>query len=345
MRTTLVSVLIIAAVLSASSALRLYQFGTTAHMGSQSPILLVIAQGCSMRQVGAQLRAADVITSARMFELLARIRGDARSIKYGTYEFKTALSPLDILDRLRRGLVRLRPFTVPEGSTLFETAGIIAATGLAGEEGLLEKMTDPDLISSLDLDADSLEGYLFPDTYLFGQEATADTILHKMTGRYRQVFAEEMQLAGNPPGLSEHEIITLASLVEAETGRDDERPLIAGVFLNRLTKGMRLECDPTVVYGQLLLDPGFKERLRRRHLLQPTPHNTYLNYGLPPGPICSPGRLAIRAVLQPAKTDSLFFVSRNDGSHEFSRTLQEHNRAVEAFQRARTDTGTQQLPQ
>ncbi len=344
MRHWIVSALIIAAVMAAAGLMRLYQFGTEAHAGAQSPALLVIAPGSSMRQVSAQLRAADVITSARMFEMLARIKGSARSIKYGTYEFSAALSPLDILDRLQRGLVRLSPFTVPEGRTLFETARIIAATGLAGEDDLLEKMTDPDVISGLGLKADSLEGYLFPDTYLFGQETTAGMILHAMTERYRQVFAEEMQTAGNPAGLSEHEIITLASLVEAETGRADERPLIAGVFLNRLAKGMRLECDPTVVYGQLLLDPGFNERLSRRHLRQPTPHNTYLNHGLPPGPICSPGRLAIRAVLQPEKTDFLFFVSRNDGSHEFSRTLQEHDRAVETFQRARSDTGAQQRP-
>jgi len=241
--------------------------------------------------------------------------------------------------------VRLRPFTVPEGRTLFETAGIIAATGLAAEEELLEEMTDPAFIRDLGLDADSLEGYLFPDTYFFGQEATAAAILKKMTARYRQVFAEEMQLSGNPTGLGEHAIITLASLVEAETARAEERPLIAGVFLSRLEKGMRLQCDPTVVYGQLLLDPGFNERLKLRHLRQPTPHNTYLNYGLPPGPICSPGRLAIRAVLQPEKTDFLFFGSRNDGSHEFSRTLQEHNRAVETFQRLRTEAASQQITQ
>jgi UPF0755 protein len=340
MRNWLVSILIVAAAMSSSGALRLYQFGTTAHTGAQAPVILVIAPGSSMRQVSTQLHASDVTTSARMFELLTRIKGAARSIKYGTYEFKTALSPLDILDRLRRGLVRLHPFTVPEGRTLFETARIIAATGLADEEDLLEKMIDPDFISSLNLDAESLEGYLFPDTYFFSQEATAGSILKKMVERYRQVFAEEIKSAGQAPDLSAQDIITLASLVEAETGKADERPLIAGVFLNRLTKGMRLECDPTVVYGQLLLDPGFKERLRRRHLQQHTPHNTYLNYGLPPGPICSPGRLAIRAVLQPEKTDFLFFVSRNDGSHEFSRTLQEHNRAVEAFQRSRPPAGT-----
>jgi UPF0755 protein len=156
-----------------------------------------------------------------------------------------------------------------------------------------------------------------------------------MVERYREVFDEEVRLAGRPSQLDEKKIITLASLVEAETGQPDERPLIAGVFLRRLQKGMRLECDPTVVYGQLLLDPSFSGRLRRRHLLQDTPYNTYRNYGLPPGPICSPGRLAIRAVLQPAETDFLYFVSRNDGSHQFSRTLREHNRAVETYQKSR----------
>ncbi len=298
--------------------------------------MIVVAAGSSLRQVSTELLARDVITSPRMFEVLARIKGDARAIKSGTYEFNTALSPLDVLDRLRRGLVRLQPFTVPEGRTIFETARIIAATGLADEEELLEKITDPDFIKDLGLSGNSLEGFLFPDTYFFSQDATAESILKKMVARYRQVFAEELQLAEQPSQLNEHEIVTLASLVEAETGKADERPLIAGVFLLRLAKGMRLECDPTVVYGQVLLDPSFNERLRRRHLVEPTPHNTYLNYGLPPGPICSPGRLSIRAVLQPAKTNFLFFVSRNDGSHEFSRTLQEHNRAVAEYQRARS---------
>ena len=327
--------LFVIALLLAAVLLRFYLFCTTPHTSTQSPVMIVVAAGSSLRQVSAELRSRDVITSPRMFELLARIRGNARSIKSGTYEFKKELSPLDVLDRLRRGLVRLQPFTVPEGRTIFETARIIAATGLADEEELLEKTTDPDFIKQLGLSGNSLEGFLFPDTYFFSQDATAEAILKKMVERYHQVFAEEIQLAEQPSQLSEHEVITLASLVEAETGKADERPLIAGVFLLRLQKGMRLECDPTVVYGQVLLDPAFNERLRRRHLAEPTPHNTYLNYGLPPGPICSPGRLSIRAVLQPAKTNFLFFVSRNDGSHEFSRTLQEHNQAVATYQRAR----------
>jgi len=336
MKKILVPGLIVIALLLGAVLLRFYLFCTTPHTSTQSPVMIVVAAGSSLRQVSAELRSRDVITSPRMFEALARIRGNARSIKSGTYEFIRELSPLDVLDRLQRGLVRLQPFTVPEGRTIFETARIIAATGLADEEALLEKITKPDFIKDLGLSGNSLEGFLFPDTYFFSQDATAESILKKMVARYRQVFAEELQMAEQPSQLNEHEIVTLASLVEAETGKADERPLIAGVFLLRLEKGIRLECDPTVVYGQVLLDPSFNERLRRRHLVEPTPHNTYLNYGLPPGPICSPGRLSIRAVLQPAKTNFLFFVSRNDGSHEFSHTLQEHNRAVAAYQRTQS---------
>jgi UPF0755 protein len=240
-----------------------------------------------------------------------------------------------VLDRIQRGLVRLQPFTVSEGRTIFETARIIAATGLADEKELLKKTVDPEFINHLGLSGNSLEGFLFPDTYFFSQAASAESILKKMVERYRQVFAEELQMAKPSSQLSEKDVVTLASLVEAETGKSEERPLIAGVFLRRLKKGMRLECDPTVVYGLLLLDPSFNKRLRRKHLLKNTHYNTYRNYGLPPGPICNPGRLAIRAVLQPAETDFLFFVSRNNGSHQFSRTLREHNRAVKTYQKTR----------
>ncbi len=335
MRTFFIAALVIAAVMTASGLLRLQAYRTTPHAGPHVPVVLTIAQGGSLRQISAQLHAAEVITSARMFELLARSTGQARALQSGTYEFTAALSPAEVLDRLRRGLVRLQPFTVPEGRTLFETARIIAGAGLSKEEELLAKTTDPGFVESLGLSTDSLEGFLFPDTYFFAEEASAEAVLTKMVARYRQVFAEEMQLIDEPPALSEYEIVILASLVEAETGQAHERPLIAGVFLRRLEKGMRLECDPTVTYGQLLLDPSFNERLRRRHLTEHTPHNTYRNHGLPPTPICSPGRHAIRAVLQPAATDYLFFVSRNDGSHVFSRTLQEHNRAVETYQKRR----------
>jgi UPF0755 protein len=327
--------LFVIALLLAAAGLKLYLFSTTPHTSSQGPVILVVSAGSSLRQVSMELHSRDVITSPHMFEALARMKGRARSIKTGTYEFSEAFTPLRVLDRLQRGLVRLQAFTVPEGRTLFETARIISAAGLAGEEQLLQKATDQDFITLLGLSGNSLEGFLFPDTYLFGPAATAESILRTMVERYREVFDEEVRLAGWPSQLDEKKIITLASLVEAETGQSDERPLIAGVFLRRLKKGMRLECDPTVVYGQLLLDPSFSGRLRRRHLLQDTPYNTYRNYGLPPGPICSPGRLAIRAVLQPAETDFLYFVSRNDGSHQFSRTLREHNRAVETYQKSR----------
>ncbi len=335
MKKLLLSGLLILALLLAAVLLRFFLFSTTPHAAAQLPVRIVIAAGSSLRQVSSELHASDVITSPRMFEVLARIKGNARSIKSGTYEFSEALSPLNVLDRIQRGLVRLQPFTVPEGRTIFETARTIAAAGLADEKDLLDKIVDPNFINHLGLSGNSLEGFLFPDTYFFSQAATAESILKKMVARYRQVFAEEIQLAKKPSRLKEKQVITLASLVEAETGRADERPLIAGVFLRRLEKGMRLECDPTVVYGLLLLDPSFNKRLRRRHLLKSTPYNTYRNYGLPPGPICSPGRMAIRAVFQPVETDFLFFVSRNDGSHQFSRTLREHNRAVNRYQRTR----------
>jgi UPF0755 protein len=198
---------------------------------------------------------------------------------------------------------------------------------------VLQKAADAQFAASLGIEGESLEGYLFPETYKFNRGSNPEIILRRMVDRFNTVFNQDMEKQAAAVGLSRKELITLASLVEKETGCAEEKPVIAAVFLNRLGKGMRLDCDPTVIYSLKLENSAFNERLNRNHLKKESPYNTYLNVGLPPGPICSPGLDSIQAVLHPAKASYLYFVSKNDGTHQFSDTLEEHNRAVNAYQR------------
>jgi len=209
-------------------------------------------------------------------------------------------------------------------------ADLIARESIAPAEKFLALAADPGLAQRLGVTATGLEGYCFPDTYAFIKNTPPETVLRTMVSRFHRVFAAERAAAGDPSrlGLTDHEVVILASIVEKETARPDERPLIAGTFLNRLHRGIPLASDPTVIYGI----PHFNGNLTRSDLESPTPYNTYVRAGLPSGPIANPGRAALRAALDPAPVDYLYFVSRNDGSHQFSRTLEEHNRAVREFQ-------------
>jgi UPF0755 protein len=222
----------------------------------------------------------------------------------------------------------MHSITIPEGYSLKQIADLLEESGLIKGDEFLSKTEDPDTTVRYALKSPTLEGYLYPDTYHFAKGQSASVLIDLMVSRFRQVttpFMERVRFVG----LTLHEVITLASIVEKETGRPEERPVIASVFLNRLMKGMRLESDPTVIYG--IRD--FNGNLTREHLSKSTPYNTYRISGLPPGPIANPGLESIKAVLYPAGTDYLFFVSRNDGTHHFSRTYQEHQTAVEMYQK------------
>jgi len=275
--------------------------------------------------IAAILASSGVIEADVRFLLLARLTGRAGQLRAGEYRLPYGQSPWQVLKTLSAGRVIYRQITIPEGMELRGVADLLAAEGWVGRERFLALTRDRELLQKFDIPADTLEGYLFPDTYALsrGQQQEGD-LLRQMVGRALAVFEEVRTATASSTTLSRHQVLTLASIVEKETGRPEERPLIARVFLNRLERGMRLQADPTAVYGR----PDFQGPVTGRDLRVPSPYNTYLIDGLPPGPIANPGRAAIEAVLRPAEHDYLYFVATADAAHHFSRTLEEHNRAV-----------------
>jgi UPF0755 protein len=252
------------------------------------------------------------------------------SLKAGVYEFKGALAPIDVIDKLVRGDVVMKSITVREGLDRFAVARIFAAEGL-GTENEWEKATgDAELIRDIAPDADSLEGYLFPDTYKFDPGTPATTIAKAMVANFRKHWGSD--LAFITTGLNVHQTVTLASIVETEAQRPEERPVVASVYFNRIQKRMLLGADPTVIYALKLAD-RWDGNIRKADLQIASPYNTYRFPGLPPGPIANPGLASLRAAAAPAKTPYLYFVARNDGSHVFATSNEEHNRNVETFQR------------
>lgn len=289
---------------------------------------VIISEGEPPGQVAEELQNRGIISSRRLFMLWVRVLGLGKKIKAGEYSLGAGMAPTAILEKLTKGDFLLRPVVIPEGFTRVQIANLLAERGLVDKEKFLSLTGDPETLKRHGIPCPNLEGYLFPDTYHFGKGVSAHTIMDTMVRRFFQVTAPFRQVA-EKIGMKMHDVVTLASIVEKETGIGEERPLIASVFLNRLKKGMRLESDPTVIYGL----EEFDGNLKKKDLLQETPYNTYVICGLTPGPISNPGLLSMKAVLYPAKTDYLYFVSRNDGSHQFSKTLSEHNRAVEMYQK------------
>lgn len=298
-----------------------------------APVKLVVPQGASAEAIGRKLAAEGLVRHQAVFRLLVRSQHLGGHLKAGEYALEGPLSLEEILALLARGDVVRNEITIPEGRTLEEAAALLAAQGIA-PAGFLELARDPELIRDLDPEAADLEGYLFPDTYEIPLTADpAAALARRMVERFREVIgAEQLRIAANE--LTVRQIVILASLVELETAATGERPRIAAVFLNRLEKRMLLQTDPTIIYA-LKRDGRWDGNIRRRDLEMDSPYNTYRHAGLPPGPIGSPGREAIQAVLDPAETRELYFVSRNDGTHKFSETLVEHNRAVDRYQRRR----------
>ena len=268
-----------------------------------------------------------------IFRVLAFLRGDSGRLRAGEYSLDGPLSLDDIVGMLTRGEVVRRDVTFPEGKSLEEMAIIASEHGI-GADAFLHAARDPTPIRDLDAEASDLEGYLFPDTYdVPSTSEPAAALVGRMVARFRAVAAPFL------PRLAERrltlrQVVTLASLVELETARAQERPRIAAVFFNRLKRGMPLQTDPTVIYA-LRKAGTYDGNIRKKDLAIDSPYNTYNHAGLPPGPIASPGRDAIEAVLAPSAARDLYFVSRNDGTHQFSETLAEHERAVDRYQRRR----------
>ncbi|MBW2284318.1 MAG: endolytic transglycosylase MltG [Deltaproteobacteria bacterium] len=292
--------------------------------------VFLVTEGSSFRQIADDLHREGLIRGERLFLLWAKIMAYGRRVKAGEYELSPAMPPIRVLEILRRGAVVLHPVTIPEGYTRVRIARVLSEKGLADAKAFLVQTRGRDIAGRYGIAAADLEGYLFPDTYRFARGLPPAAVVDAMVDRFLQV-TDPLRERIESLGMSLNEVVTLASIVEKETGRPEERPLIASVFLNRLKRRMRLESDPTVIYGI----QDFNGNLTRKDLETPTPYNTYMISGLPPGPIANPGLASMKAVLYPADTKFLFFVSKNDGTHHFSRTYSEHRRAVETYQQKR----------
>lgn len=291
--------------------------------------IVVIPDGSTFQQVAAILKSEQLIRSRWAFLLLGKSRDVDRKIRPGEYELDGSMASQAILEKLLTGRVVLHPVTIPEGYNLVQIAEVLAGQQVTDVKEFSKLVRDRPFITTLGIEADSLEGYLFPETYSFPRQAKARDVIKAMVDGLHRVWSADLQEQAARMKLSLHQVLTLASVIEKETGSKDERELIAAVFHNRLRKKIPLQSDPTVIYGL----QAFDGNIHKRDLSVMSPYNTYRVQGLPPGPIASPGAHSLRAALFPAQASYLYFVSRNDGTHQFSSTLAEHNQAVEKYQK------------
>jgi UPF0755 protein len=300
--------------------------------GGDPPQPLVVAQGAGVLDIGRQLQQLGLVSHPEVFRIYVLSRGETGRLRAGEYSLEGSMSLQQIVDKLVRGDVVRHTVTFPEGMNFEDMARLAAMKGIP-VEAFLAAARNPELIKDLDPEAKDLEGYLFPDTYDIprGPEPAAQLVA-RMVKRFRTVIAPERPRL--PAGRTLRQIVTLASIVETETARPEERPRVAAVFLNRLRKRMPMQTDPTVIYA-LRKAGTWDGNIRKDDLDVDSPYNTYRFPGLPPGPIASPGRASLQAALHPAESRELYFVSRNDGTHQFSETLAEHERWVNLYQRHR----------
>lgn len=289
-----------------------------------SAVLVDIEPGQSAWEISRTLQDKGVISHAPTFMAVATITGKAKGLQAGAYVFEGNHFPLDIMDILFRGMIQRYKITIPEGYTLFQIGSIVEKTGLLSRDSFIRSAMDPTNASFFKVGAPSMEGFLYPDTYFLVPHITPLEIMAKMVDRFSKIYTPEMEHRAEKLGMSRLEVITLASIIEKEAVVQTEKPIISSVFHNRLKKNIRLQSDPTAIYG---ID-GFTGRIGPEDLLRKTPYNTYRRMGLPPGPICNPGVDSIKAALWPARTDYLYFVARGNKTHTFSRSLHEHNRAI-----------------
>jgi UPF0755 protein len=287
---------------------------------------LVIPEGASVKAAADSLAAHGIIRWPGLFRHYVRIKGADSSLKAGTYDLRQGSGWSKALDALVTGRVVTIALTIPEGWTIQKIAARVAPISGLPEDSAALRLLDPALSDSLGAPGPNLEGYLFPETYRFAQGIKLEAIAAKLYERHRFVWTPERRAVLDSLGWSERQLITLASIIQAEARWEEEMPLISAVFHNRLRRGMRLQADPTVQYAL----ESHQSRLLFRHIesAADNPYNTYTHAGLPPGPIGSPGLAAIDAALRPAAVPYLYFVARSDGHHEFSRTLREHNQKI-----------------
>jgi len=295
-------------------------------------VFVDIPRGANANQIAGMLTEAGVLRHAVPFRLYVRYANLGSHIQAGEYRFDAPASPKQIAERLIRGDVYYRAITIPEGFSAQETVELLVANRLGDPEGLKGALLKTEWIRDLAPGARNLEGYLFPETYRFRRNADSETIIKTMVHQFRAQIEKTLSQHPMPPGWSVADIVILASMIEKEVRKAEEGPLVASVLTNRLDKRMPLACDATIIYAMKLAGT-YEGRLGKKDLLMDSPYNTYRHPGLPPGPICNPGADSLRSALNPAKTDYFYYVSRNDGTHQFSKDYRSHVNAVNIFQR------------
>ena len=314
--------------IAAAAGYGVWYLGSPVAIGKY-PVEVEIPRGAGFRAAVEQLEKSGVGVRRHEFELLARALGKVRDIKAGSYEISHAVTPLQLLSKLTRGDVTQAEIRLIEGWTFAQfRAALDASADLRHDT---KGLSDAQILARLQAPESHPEGLFFPDTYLFGRGASDLAVLRRSYRAMARHLNEEWGArdAGRVPYRTPYEALTMASIIEKETGQAGERDMIGGVLVNRLRIGMRLQVDPTIIYG---LGASFDGNLKRSHLTEDSPYNTYTRAGLPPTPIAMPGLASVRAAMRPGKTNAMYYVSRNDGSSQFSRTLEEHNRAVAKYQ-------------
>ncbi len=324
--------LLLLVIAAAGAGTWLYQGVDRAYQGYAEPERFVeIPPGSSPSSIGRRLVDAGVVRDRASFRLALWVTGQGRRLQAGEYRFDAPLSARQVVEKIAHGEVFVRPITFREGLTIKQMAALYESKGFGSASDFTKAARNVALISALDPEAHDLEGYLFPETYSLPRKATAEQLIARMVAAFEKAFSPEIRQQAAARGLGVRQFVTLASIVEKETGRADERPLVAAVYSNRLKIGMGLQCDPTVIYALERLG-RYNGNLTRADLQLDSPYNTYKHAGLPPGPIASPGRASLEATAAPADVPYLYFVSRNDGSHAFAASLDEHNRNVQQYQ-------------
>ena len=301
--------------------------------GPPEGIYVEIPHGLNTNRIAELLVSKGILAGRLPFTIYLRYTGAGRRIQAGEYRFSEPATPMQVARRLIRGDVYFRSVTIPEGLTARETIELLAKNGLGNLEEMKKALLETDMIRDMDPGAKDLEGYLFPDTYRFGRKVSSEAIFKTMVEQFRTKLADIRSQSPRNIGFSVAQVVTLASMIEKEVKQPEEAPLVASVLINRLEKKMPLACDATVIYAMKLAGT-YEGRLSRADLRMESPYNSYVHAGLPPGPIANPGARSIRAALNPARSDYLYYVSRNDGTHQFSRDLRSHTNAVNKFQRS-----------
>jgi UPF0755 protein len=325
-------VLLLAVIAAGAAAWWFYTGVDRPFKGYDAPDVFVeIPQGAGSVAIARRLADAGVVHDVTSFRLALWLSHNGRRLQAGEYHFDHPMSARQVAEKIARGDVYFRAVTFPEGLNIQQMAALYEAKGLGPAHDFVAAAAQASLVSAVDPAARDLEGYLFPDTYKLPRQATAAQLVARMVQGFMKALTPDLIEAAEARQLSVRQLVTLASIVEKETGNHEERPLVAAVYSNRLRLGMGLQCDPTVIYA--LERAGlYTGNLTKANLQYDSPYNTYRYVGLPPGPIASPGRASLQAAAQPADVSYLYFVSKNDGSHAFSSTLEEHNRNVQKYQ-------------